>query len=610
MNYYFIAEGIPTGTACTPPQWAGTYDIIVVGLGTAGAQCACTAANQYGMKVLGVEELTQLGGTATAGEITEYYCGNKGGLYQKIDAQAAMLEAVSGFCTNAQGISGWAKHLTLAQKLTHKNVTLLFDHVIAGVWREKNRIIGVRIVDGTGEQKDFCSAYVVDCTGDGIVCNMAGCPMQLDNCALTPFQPFSNIRIVLTENGPRCCNVDSGYTDPQDPWACSNAILHAAAMPNFYQQDYSQGDPLLYNAPILGVREGRRIVGEKVLRFQDILENTFQETPAFYAYSNMDNHTKATAFESSLYQDWIVAAGMWSVYLKFPVPFEIMIPKGFTGILAAGRILSADHDAACALRMKDEMYKSGETAACLAFLSLAQNLPARQLPYQLVHQALLQTGCIRNEEVPLVRGNLGNDKPAEVYLPVSQQAFDDSLASPAPGISLWALTQNADLRPPIAGLTASEKHRRFHSAIALALQGNPVCEEVVREMILDYSGSTLKNSKKFFYPYGIIGIYLAGRLKLANLTEVLLQILVDAEIDEKIRTLETDLCTDAPDIRFQYFTYSLTALFRISEANTALRKKVIDLANRQLRQQEFFLSLGSVKLRANESIQAWILRCS
>ena len=46
------------------------YDIIVAGLGTAGAQSLITAA-KMGFKVLGIEKLSYIGGTNTAG-VTEF----------------------------------------------------------------------------------------------------------------------------------------------------------------------------------------------------------------------------------------------------------------------------------------------------------------------------------------------------------------------------------------------------------------------------------------------------------------------------------------------------------------------------------------------------------
>lgn len=609
MEFYKIREDVPVCTPCSEPNWEGRYDVIVVGLGTAGAQCAITAA-RHSMNVLGIEELTSLGGMAAAGEITEYYCGNKGGLYQEIDRQAAELENVPEWIPNAQGIGGWAKHLALQKNLARENVSLLFDSVITGVWREKNRIIGVRVLDGLGRRHAYRAAYTIDCTGDGLLCTMAGCDMQWSQHILTPFQPFSNIRVILTEKGVRCRNVDSGYIDPQDPWDYSRGILSSAGLPNFYPEDYAKEEPLLYNAPLLGVRESRRIVGEENVTFENILMETGVQNPAFFCYSNIDNHSRATAFESPLYQDWIAAAGLWSVYLKFPVPMGSLIPKGLEGILAAGRIISADHDAACALRMKDEMYKSGEVAACLAYLSVRHGLPAGKIPYSELRCELMRSGCLKEGEHACALGYSGNDQLNPLCQPETEEALRESLASPAPGIALWFARCHENFNPYDVVLTkwleSEQELLRYHSAIALALGGRKACLPVLREMILDKHGNTLQNSRNFRHPYALLSILLAGRLKLTELADILYEIMASDCYADSTVLQPNELCADREDLRFQYFTYSLVSLLRISENDPALQKQVRKLARERLKSQPFRLSLGSAKICVNEAISDWL----
>jgi len=60
------------------------YDVIVVGLGTAGSIATICAA-EYGLSVLALEAGEMMGGTATAGCVLGYYCGNSGGRYEDVD---------------------------------------------------------------------------------------------------------------------------------------------------------------------------------------------------------------------------------------------------------------------------------------------------------------------------------------------------------------------------------------------------------------------------------------------------------------------------------------------------------------------------------------------
>ena len=71
-------------TSVVEPVFDESYDLIVVGLGTAGA-ISLIAAGREGLKVLGVEQLYGMGGTGTIGAITGYYFGALGGLYKEMD---------------------------------------------------------------------------------------------------------------------------------------------------------------------------------------------------------------------------------------------------------------------------------------------------------------------------------------------------------------------------------------------------------------------------------------------------------------------------------------------------------------------------------------------
>ena len=71
-------------TSVVEPVFDESYDLIVVGLGTAGA-ISLIAAGREGLKVLGVEQLYGMGGTGTIGAITGYYFGAQGGLYKEMD---------------------------------------------------------------------------------------------------------------------------------------------------------------------------------------------------------------------------------------------------------------------------------------------------------------------------------------------------------------------------------------------------------------------------------------------------------------------------------------------------------------------------------------------
>ena len=90
-RYISLAAGVDAHGCAPVADDAPRYDVIVVGGGTAGALAALTVAER-GQNVLVVERLNCLGGMSTAGRIEGYYYGNRGGLYEQIDAEAKAYE--------------------------------------------------------------------------------------------------------------------------------------------------------------------------------------------------------------------------------------------------------------------------------------------------------------------------------------------------------------------------------------------------------------------------------------------------------------------------------------------------------------------------------------
>ncbi len=79
----------------------GSYDVVVIGGGTAGAPAGIAAARQ-GAKTLVVEYLSGLGGVGTLGAISSYYWGNRVGFTATVagDASGSSSRRRSGGAAN------------------------------------------------------------------------------------------------------------------------------------------------------------------------------------------------------------------------------------------------------------------------------------------------------------------------------------------------------------------------------------------------------------------------------------------------------------------------------------------------------------------------------
>ncbi len=120
-----------------------------------------------------------------------------------------------------------------------------------------------------------------------------------------------------------------------------------------------------YVAPKLGIREGRRIIGEYELTADDCLNaRKFDDMIAACAYS-LDIHDPEggkTRLES------IPAPGYYHI------PYRSLIPKGAVNLLLSSRCISGSHEAHSSYRIMASVSAIGEAAGIAAALLVFQEL--------------------------------------------------------------------------------------------------------------------------------------------------------------------------------------------------------------------------------------------
>ncbi len=585
-------------------EFDDSYDVIVVGLGTAGAIAAIAAARQ-GCRVLGIESLHCMGGTHTAGAIQNYYFGSKGGLFEQIDDQIRQQEH-DGYPVWG-GSSGELKKHFLEQVAQECGIALRYESSVIGVYREGSQVKGVRWISPEGV-RNSASQVLIDATGNADICAMAGCATRQGRALDGKGQPYSNVMEIATAKRVGKFYTDSGYVDPTDAAAVTQAILDSSTVPPQLQGYYDGKERMLRLTPILGVREGRFIVGEDNVTLEAFQQEQLSKEPLFYAYSNLDNHSKDIAFESTQLQDWIVAASLWGLNFSVPVPLGALIPQGIDGILAAGRCIALDHDMAACVRMNRDMQKSGEAAGTAAALAVQHGVALQAIPYEELRTRLTATGCLDVQGLRFVDTSvpLSGSNGSTIYRVASwledKDAIRAGLADDKSGIAIWSAWRlgqsiNTELRS-WATQTTDELLRK-NSAIALGLQNDAFGVPVLREMARGRDAYVPRTSRKYNQSHGIAAIYLLGKLGDREIVPDLLDILADRAAFTH-SPLDGEFIMDDEDFFAQYFTFSLMALMRITQAHPALRGPVVTQINQIVGAEDFSLSVtlkGSGELR-------------
>ena len=124
-------------------------------------------------------------------------------------------------------------------------------------------------------------------------------------------------------------------------------------------------------APMIGIRESRRIVGDYTLTEDDFLnEARFTDSVARNSYP-IDIHS--TSSKTGLVMKHLPRGHYHEI------PYRCMLPAGFDGMLVAGRCLSASFAAQAAVRIQQNCRAMGEAAGVAAALAIRDNVSPRDI---------------------------------------------------------------------------------------------------------------------------------------------------------------------------------------------------------------------------------------
>lgn len=145
------------------------------------------------------------------------------------------------------------------------------------------------------------------------------------------------------------------------------------------------GARLMSTGATLGIRESRHILGEALLTLDDVLRARVPEDAVALCSNSVDVHGK---FGPSSNEYLTVRDGEY-----YGIPYRCLVPRETEGLLVAGRCLSADSQAAGAVRVMPPSMAMGQAAGTAAAIAARRGIGPRQVDAAELRQALRAAGA-------------------------------------------------------------------------------------------------------------------------------------------------------------------------------------------------------------------------
>ena len=139
---------------------------------------------------------------------------------------------------------------------------------------------------------------------------------------------------------------------------------------------------LLGSAPMLGVRESRRIIGDFVLTGAEMKLSTRHDDDIFLSGNRFDTHIGSkVVYESTRGDD------------PYGVPYRILLPQKISNLLVAGRCASGDQECLAAIRVIPPCFAMGQGAGTAAALCIRDNVTPAHVNTDELRTWLCQDGA-------------------------------------------------------------------------------------------------------------------------------------------------------------------------------------------------------------------------
>jgi flavin-dependent dehydrogenase len=349
----------------------GTYDVVVLGGGTAGAP-AGVGASRNGAKTLVLEYLHGLGGMGTLGMIGRYWDGYREGYTLDVDWG---VRAIGGnHPRQKQRLDEWVfdwKTEYFRREIRDSGGEIWFGVLGIGAYVHKGTVKGVVVATPAG--KGIVLGHtVIDSTGSADIAIAAG----------AAYEYTDGLSVAIQGSGMPFKNPDDHYNNTD--WTFTNDADMLDVWRTFivakdkFENQYDLGK-------LPQTRERRRMIGDYTVSVLDVFnKRTFPDTFSIHQ-SSFDTHGYTEdPFFSLRWPD------QRTKHITALVPFRALLPKGLEGIAVTGLGASAHRDAMPVIRMQPCLQNQGFSMGWAAAMAADSNQLIRNIDLKWLQKKLVE----------------------------------------------------------------------------------------------------------------------------------------------------------------------------------------------------------------------------
>lgn len=353
----------------------GTYDVVVMGGGTAGAPAGISAARQ-GAKTVVLEYLHGLGGLGTLGLIGRYWDGYRDGFTVEIDKgvrEMAPLDHPRQRKDWKESYNADWKMEWYRRELRKAGAEIWFGVLGCGALVDGNVVKGLVVATPEGRGVILANT-VIDSTGSADIAIAAGASFTYTGKDSIAVQGAGLSKIAPSDYYN---NNDWAFIDDTDILDVTGIYVQAKVK--------HAGQYDIVKLP--QTRERRRVVGEYTVSVYDVLNHRHYSDTISYHKSSFDTHGMI------IDPYFILSPPMvrHTIY-EADVPLRSLLPKGLEGIIVTGLGASAHRDAMPVIRMQSCLQDQGYAVGYLAAMCVREKKKIRKIELRKVQRTLVQMG--------------------------------------------------------------------------------------------------------------------------------------------------------------------------------------------------------------------------